>query len=162
MRFTDRTQVKKGMDVFYVHCFPNQQMSSFIYQYRLTEDPVLHNIGSYFVKGLHIEIKPAVSSINFDLATGKWIEQASYMSGQSRSFSLLDAGIQQIPKYNDHALFDDFDEAKQYVVQIMGFVGSQLVGTLSIGSTGTWTTHQTDPPPPITPVDDYDRAMRGI
>ncbi len=161
MRFTDHTQVKKGMAVCYAHCFPNRQMSSFVYLYRLSEDPVLHNIGSYFVKGLHIEIKPGVSSINFDPATGTWIEMGSYLSGQSRLFSLMDAGIQQNPKYNDHALFDDFDEAKQYVAQMIGVGVRQIVGTLSIGSTGPLTGTRPAQPPP-SPTDDYDRAMRGI
>ena len=166
MLLDDASLVKKGMNVFYVHCFPCLSRDSYILGYVLTDDPKPSQSQYLSANNLFVDAVPFFFDVGccqtrFDQGGGVWDDVQSSSTTPS-SFSLTDAGIDQpTPPYNDHKLFDDLDEAKLYVEHTLGLTGITTFGSMNSTSPGT------DVPdinfhPDSTIDDDWDRAMRGI
>lgn len=173
MLLDQASQVKKGMVVYYSHCFPKQNMSSFITCYKIIQDPAPSTITnittSLFVEGRHKYIQNGFHAIRLNETLGVWEDSPYSNFILQQKFSLADAGIdQRIPRYNDHALFDDLDEAKNYIQTMLGFAGTLTIGLVSpthglVNSTSPGTpAPEVDMTPQPTTNADYDRAMRGI
>jgi hypothetical protein len=173
MQFTDHTQVKNGLIVYRVMIYANNTTAD-LTKYKLTSDPYLIGVNvapSYFINAAH-ELLKHWGKCNILLTTATqlipaWI--AGHATPGNTRFSLMDSGINQKPSYNDHALFDDFDEAILYSENILGIVSNATNQPIGAPKSSTPTFHQRGtkvkelPKTIPSPVDDdYDRAMRGI
>jgi len=156
MRFTHESQVRPGVEIFYVHSFPTGLMESFIIKYVVTEDPkpslTTSSLGSssLFAKARrdYINLLTQATRISYDEPTDLWIENYQVIPWPAQSFSLCDAGINQSPKYNNHALFDNLIDAMQYVELALNNSQKSPISS--------------EQPITVDPTSDYDRAMQGI
>ena len=158
MILTKVSQVQRGMIVYRVHLL---SPVSFITCYELVTDPCTHSSKllptSYFVDGLqkHIPLLGVdYTSLQYDQNTTVWKGHNAWMDSSPTNFSLRDAGIDQQPRYNDHGLFDNLNDAIAYVEKAS--LGGSFVPVFSLEDTteGKVDEDSTDQA--------YERAMRGI
>jgi len=150
MQLTDPSHVASGMKVYYAQVLNTASIDCF----HLTSDPFPNQYtGSLFVEGQRVVFQhdwQLASSLRY--GSGAWTVKTDNISIGTRAFSLMDAGVGQHKKYNDHRLFDSLNDAMKYVEWFY----SQRAGLATPDDEDVVMAE------PESPFDAYDRAMKGI
>lgn len=169
MILDDESQVKNGMTLFYIHILPaNVGCQAWIECYDVVSDPYISNIQSPFVDAVRRDMTVNLpnnpvstgASLKYSANTCDWTMDTGYKSQTVRRMSLRDGGINQLPRYNNHALANDLQSAMRHVEQFFNNPQTQAIIPLppGVGKVSSQSvTKQTE-----TPEQAYDRAMRGI
>lgn len=109
------------------------------------------------VERLYIAYQGDICS-SLSYSSNGWVKRQNNVIPAPIQFSIRDAGIDQVPKYNDHAMFDELAEAMKYIEDL---AQGNINGRPSSGHS-TPKGIQPQPKKEDTPEDAYDRAMRIV
>lgn len=129
-----------------------------LYEIKKSPQPGTSGCGKFVdVDKLHIAYQGDMCPSLSYRSTG-WVKNQNTSRSSRTQFSIRDAGVDQVPKYNDHAMFDNLAEAMSYIEDL---ALGKISGRPNSGHP-ILTVIRPQPEKEDTLEDAYDRAMGTV